>query len=208
MSNNQIVIRLVSKETGVPYKNIKLGKLKESEWPVIINAYEQISGLKVYLNDLPNINPRTMRRVLRTLEAKHGKMDLVIVDYLQLAGADEAVKIREQEVSQVSRGMKIIAKEFDVPVLAAAQLSRAVEIRADKRPQLSDLRESGSLEQDADVVMFLHHPDELKPETSELIIAKSRNGEIGKIDLRFFGNKMAFQNAASKMFNPNERSDE
>lgn len=205
MANKQIAMRLVSMETGIAYQSMRSGKLTEAQWPQFTDAFERISAYPIYMNDLPAISIKTIRQILRKLETLHGKMDLVIVDYLQLASGDENSQTREQEVSSVSRGFKGIAKEFDVPVLAAAQLSRAIEARSSRRPILSDLRESGGLEQDSDIVIFIHKPDEKNLSNTELIIAKNRNGEVGSIDLYFNAKQTKFENAMANSFNPNER---
>jgi replicative DNA helicase len=136
-------------------------------------------------------------------------LDLVIVDYLQLMGGDTRNDNRVQEVSYISRNLKILARELNVPVLAAAQLSRAVEQRSDKRPVLSDLRESGSLEQDADIVMFIYRPDQYEKDTvkqnvAEIIVAKHRNGPVGSVELVFRNELAKFENAATRIFRPNE----
>ena len=136
-------------------------------------------------------------------------LDLIIIDYLQLMGGDTRTDNRVQEVSYISRNLKVLARELNVPVLAAAQLSRAVEQRSDKRPVLSDLRESGSLEQDADIVMFIYRPDQYEKDTvkqnvAEIIISKHRNGPVGNVELVFRGALAKFENAATRVFKPNE----
>jgi replicative DNA helicase len=149
-----------------------------------------------------------LRTKCRRLHMEFG-LDLVIIDYLQLMGGDTRNDNRVQEVSYISRNLKILARELDVPVLAAAQLSRAVEQRSDKRPVLSDLRESGSLEQDADIVMFIYRPDQyekdnVKQNVAEIIIAKHRNGPVGSVELVFRNELAKFENAATRIFRPNE----
>jgi replicative DNA helicase len=136
-------------------------------------------------------------------------LDLILVDYLQLMGGDQRNENRVQEVSYISRNLKILARELNVPVLTAAQLSRAVEQRTDKRPVLSDLRESGSLEQDSDIVMFIYRPDQYEKDTvkqnvAEIIVAKHRNGPVGSVELIFRSSLAKFENAATKIFKPNE----
>ena len=134
------------------------GRLKDDEWPLFTQAIEVLGETQIFLDDTPAITPMQMRTKCRRLHMEY-HLDLVIVDYLQLMSSDTRNDNRVQEVSFISRNLKILARELNVPVLAAAQLSRAVELRADKKPILSDLRESGSLEQDADIVMFIHRPD-------------------------------------------------
>lgn len=194
MSNAQIAKRLIAMESGVPFDRQKSGKLTDEEWPIYNHAIERLSCVDtVFLNDMPAISPNRMRQELRRI----GDVDLVIVDYLQLGSADERTENRNLEVGSISRGFKAIAKDFHVPLFAAAQLSRAVEQRANKEPQLSDLRESGSIEQDADTVMFIYR-DESDPafqNISKLKIAKHRNGPIGQVDLVYRSNLTRFENA-------------
>lgn len=204
MQNQQIAMRLIQLKSSVSFGRQKDGKLREEEWPLYTHAIGVLENLPIYLCDLPAIKVRDMRRTLRKLEAKYGKMDLVIVDYLQLAGADdENSRSREQEVSKVARGLKNLAKEFGIPVLACAQLSRAVEARSSGRPVLSDLRESGELEQAADVVMFIYRPDQYEKDTAkqnvvEIIVAKQRNGPVGSIELIFRSSLTKFENAVTR----------
>ncbi|WP_322509848.1 DnaB-like helicase C-terminal domain-containing protein, partial [Anaerolinea sp.] len=165
------------------------------------HAIEVLSETHIFLDDTPAITPMQLRTKCRRLHMEY-ELDLIIVDYLQLMSGDVRTDNRVQEVSYISRNLKILARELNVPVLAAAQLSRAVEQRADKRPVLSDLRESGSLEQDADVVMFIHRPDALDKDSpranlAEIIVAKHRNGPThGGIELVFLNNLARFENAA------------
>lgn len=190
MSNEQIVQRLVSSETGINTHHLRLGQLDEREWALFVEATGKLSGLQVFLDDTPALTPLQMRSKCRRIYSEFG-LDLIMVDYLQLmvsgAGFSEN---RVQEISFISRNLKQIARELNVPVLAAAQLSRAVEQRQDKRPQLSDLRESGSIEQDADVVLFLYR-DEVynenteRPNQADVIVAKHRNGPTGSTTLYF-----------------------
>ena len=207
MANEQIAMRLIARHSGVSYGKQLRGKMKDDDWPIYTNAIEALENLPIFLNDMPALSVRQTRQILRTLEAKHGKMDLVIWDYLQLGTADEKTDTREQEVSRISRGLKMICKEFSVPMIACAQLSRAVEQRSDKRPVLSDLRESGSIEQDSDNVLFIYRPDQYEKDTSkqnvaEIIVAKHRNGPVGSVDLICVPSQTKFENAAVKYFSP------
>jgi len=188
MANKQIARRMIAQESGVSYDAQKSGKLAEDEWPKFTHGIESVAALSISLNDLPSIKISQIRQELRRLD----NIDLVIVDYLQLATADGHQDNRVLEVGAVSRGLKLLAKEFDVPFLVGAQLSRAVEQRQSKRPVLSDLRESGSIEQDADIVMFIH-PDEIKKQT-ELIVAKHRNGPVGSVQLAYRPALTKFEN--------------
>jgi len=205
MSNEQIMMRLVAAETGIPFGALLRGKMTTDEWDKFHEAIEWMEKLPLHLNDMPAITVNGIRQNYRKIEAVTGKPDLIIVDYLQLQGADGDYKVREQEVASVSRGLKGIAKEFDIPVLAAAQLNRAVEQRSDKRPTLGDLRESGAIEQDTDNVLFIHPSDvETKQNIAELICAKHRNGPTGTIELVWLGSLTKFENAQTRIFNTKE----
>jgi len=208
MSNEQVVQRLIAQETGIDSQRLRTGKLLENEWPLFTHAIEVLSDTHIYLDDTPAITPLQLRTKCRRLHMEFG-VDLVIVDYLQLMGGDTRNDNRVQEVSHISRSLKVLARELNVPVLAAAQLSRAVEQRTDKRPVLSDLRESGSLEQDADIVMFIYRPDQYekdsdKQNVAQILVSKHRNGPMGDVELIFRGALAKFENAATKVFRPNE----
>jgi len=172
---------------------------------LLMAAMDSLSNAKIYLDDTPAITPLQMRTKCRRLDMEVG-LDLVIVDYLQLMSGDYRTDNRVQEVSNISRNLKVMARELNVPVLAAAQLSRAVEQRTDKQPVLSDLRESGSLEQDADVVMFINRPDALDEKSvrhnvASLIVAKHRNGPThGGIELIFIKDLAMFKTAVRDNF--------
>jgi replicative DNA helicase len=206
MSNEQLVQRLIAQETGIDTQRLRTGKLNEDEWPLFTHAIEVLADTHIFLDDTPAITPLQLRTKCRRLHMEY-ELDLVIIDYLQLMSGDTRTDNRVQEVSFISRSLKVLARELNVPVLAAAQLSRAVEQRADKKPQLSDLRESGSLEQDADIVMFINRPDALEKDNprqnmAEIIVAKHRNGPTHPgIELVFLNNLARFDNAAT----PNRR---
>ena len=202
MSNEQLVQRLISQETGIDSHRLRTGKLNEDEWPIFTHAIEVLSDTHVFLDDTPSLTPLQLRTKCRRLHLEF-RLDLILVDYLQLMSGGTRSENRVQEVSYISRNMKILARELRVPVLAAAQLSRAIEQRADKEPQLSDLRESGSLEQDADVVMFIHRPelyekDTLKQHIAQIKVAKHRNWPVVTIELVFRSNLAKFENAATR----------
>lgn len=192
MANNQIVMRLISIDAGIDYQKQKIGKMTAEEWDRYYAAAESLyQNHSIILNDLSTISPNKIRQELRRMP----KVDVVMVDYIQLAQADGQFKNRVDEVGSISRGLKLIAKDFDVPVIAAAQLSRAVETRQDKKPQLSDLRESGSIEQDADIVSFLYRENEDNNET-KLLISKHRNGSTGFVPMVFIPNRTKFESLA------------
>lgn len=209
MANKEVSLRLMAMESGVSFGKMRQGKLTQQEWEAFYAAADKLASkadpYPIVMNDLPAITISGIRRELTRM----GKVDLVMVDYLQLAGADGRYDSRVREVTEVSSGLKAIAKEFNVPVLAAAQLSRAVEQRADKKPFLSDLRESGSIEQDADIVAFLYRPHEDDPQPeirnqTQVIVAKHRNGRVGYVDLIFRPERARFENAAARHFAPNQ----
>jgi replicative DNA helicase len=192
MSRHQLVLRLLSMEAGIDQHRLRLGRVEDHEWEQIVAAMGTLSEERLWIDDTAGISLASLRSRARRLLSQYG-VDLVIVDYLQLMRANldgKRFQNREQEIAEISRGLKAIAKELDVPVLALAQLSRAVEVRASKVPQLSDLRESGSIENESDVVLFIYRDDLYNPEseaagTADLIIAKHRNGPTGTIRLGF-----------------------
>ncbi|RLC92933.1 MAG: replicative DNA helicase [Chloroflexi bacterium] len=194
MSSEQVVQRIISAETGIDTQRLRLGKLRDDEWPLFVQATGKLADLPVFIDDTPSISVLQLRTKARRLHAEHG-LDLVLVDYLQLMTGNVRSENRVQEVSYISRSLKALARELDLPVVAASQLSRAVEQRTDKRPILADLRESGSLEQDADVVMFiyrdeLYHPDTERQNIADIIVSKHRNGPTGTVQL-FFRKRLA-----------------
>jgi replicative DNA helicase len=208
MSNEQLVQRLISQETGIDSQRLRTGRLDDDEWPKFTHAIEVLSDSRIFLDDTPALTPLQLRTKSRRLHLEYN-LDLILVDYLQLMSSGTRSENRVQEVSYISRNLKVMARELNVPVLAAAQLSRAVEQRADKEPQLSDLRESGSLEQDADIVMFIHRPevyekDTLKQNIAQIKIAKHRNGPVGTIELIFRHNLAKFENAATHVVDLNK----
>jgi replicative DNA helicase len=202
MSNEQLVQRLIAQETGINSQRLRLGDVHDDEWPLFTQAVSTLSDTSIFLDDTPAITPLQLRTKCRRLHMEFG-LDLIIVDYLQLMTGETRMENRVQEVSYISRNLKVLARELNVPVLAAAQLSRAVEQRADKRPILSDLRESGSLEQDSDLVLFIYRPDQyeddtLKVNVAEIIVAKHRNGPVGSVELVFRKDLAKFENAETR----------
>lgn len=191
MSKEQLVNRMLCAEAGIDSQRLRVGEMHDEDWPHLWDACDTMSRAKIYIDDTAGITAMDMRSRARRLKAEHG-LDLIVVDYLQLmqgSGMRNYSGDRQQEVSEISRSLKALARELDVPVLALSQLSRSVESRQVKRPMLSDLRESGSLEQDADIVAFLYREDYYNPETenkhTELIIAKHRNGPVDTVNLFF-----------------------
>ncbi len=198
MSSEQLAQRLVAQETGIDTQRMRSGKLEEDEWPLFTHAIEVLGDVRLFLDDTPAITPLQMRSKCRKLHMEYG-LDLVVIDYLQLMSGGGRFENRVQEVSFISRQLKVLARELNLPVLAAAQLSRAVEQRMDKHPVLSDLRESGSIEMDADVVMFLYRPEDGGfSNMVDVIVAKHRNGPTGTVQLAFRQSLAKFENAANK----------
>lgn len=192
MSANQLNQRLISAVSGVPLSKIISGQIETSdEWLKISDAIALAASLELYIDDTPSISLTELRSKCRRMELEHG-LDLVVIDYLQLMTVQSASENRQQEISQISRGLKALAKEMGCPVLSLGQLSRAPELRGkgEKRPVMSDLRESGAIEQDADVVMLLYRDEYYNPDSedigiAEVILAKHRNGPTGKVKLVF-----------------------
>ena len=195
MSSEQVIQRMVSAETGIDAQRLRLGDLQEDEWPLFAQATGRLADFPLFIDDTPSISVLQMRTKARRLHAEHG-IDLILVDYLQLmTTGDIRNESRVQEVSYISRSLKGLARELEVPLVALSQLSRAVEQRSDKHPILADLRASGSLEQDADVVMFIYRDELYNPDTdmqniAEIIISKHRNGPTGTVQL-FFREQLA-----------------
>ena len=200
MSKEQLVQRLLCSEGRIDSQRLRVGELEEKEWGDLIDTANRLSAAPLYIDDTPSITVMELRSKARRLKAEHG-LSLIVIDYLQLmqGRASKSGDNRQQEISEISRSLKALARELDVPVIALSQLSRSVESRQIKRPMLSDLRESGSLEQDADIVMFLYREDYYDPETenkniTEVIIAKHRNGPVDTVDLTFLKQFTKFGN--------------
>jgi len=190
MSKEELVDRLLVSQADIDAWKLKTGKLSEDDFTKLSNAMGELAEAPLYIDDTPALSILEMRTKARRLQVENG-VDLIIIDYLQLARSRN-LENRVQEVSEISQGLKNLAREIKVPVIALSQLSRAVEQRGEKRPQLADLRESGSIEQDADVVMFLWKEDEENPQNIALDIAKHRNGPLNSIRFFFKGEKMRF----------------
>src|SRR6056297_140251 len=196
MAKEQLVQRMLSTEALIKVGDVRDGNLTDDDWIALSKASASLSKAKVYIDDTPGINLMEMRAKARRLKMEHG-IDLIMIDYLQLMSTSEKGESRQQEISSLSRGLKGLAREMDCPVMTLSQLSRAPEQRADHRPILSDLRDSGAIEQDADIVMFLYRDEYYNQETEdkgigELIIAKQRNGETGTIKLAWLGEYTKF----------------
>lgn len=190
MGREQLVLRMLCSATGFNLHNVRRGKLRAEDWPRLTRACDQLSRTPVYIDDTAGMTILEMKSKARRLQQQHG-LGLVIIDYLQLMTGGGKVESRQQEISMISRSLKGMARDLNVPVIALSQLSRAVESRSDHKPMLSDLRESGSIEQDADVVMFIFREEYYNPDDEEaknkatVIIGKQRNGPTGEFDLHF-----------------------
>ncbi len=201
MSKEQLIQRMISATSHVELNKLKNGNIDDEEWPKITTGMSVLQNTNIYIDDSPGITAVELRSKCRRLKVEKG-LDLVLIDYLQLMEGDGRTESRQQEISKISRSLKVLAKELKCPVIALSQLSRAVEQRSDHRPMLSDLRESGAIEQDADLVMFLYRDDYYNPDSeqkniTEVIIAKHRHGEVGTIPLTWFGQYQLFKDAAN-----------
>ena len=203
MSKEQLVNRMLSMESNVDSQKLRTGTLTDADWDAVVEGIGTIGSSKLVIDDTPGISIMELRSKCRKVKLEHG-LDLVMIDYLQLmSGSGKNGDNRQQEISEISRSLKAIARELSVPVIALSQLSRACETRTDHRPMLSDLRESGAIEQDADVVMFLYRDDYYNkdtdnPNTAEVIIAKQRNGPIGTVYLGWKPELTRFVNIAKE----------
>jgi len=198
MSKEQLAYKLLCSEANVDMLKLRTGALEDSDWENIARATGPLSKAKVYIDDTAGVTVMEMRSKCRRLKIEYG-IDLIVIDYLQLMSGGSGTDNRQQEVSEISRSIKALAKEMECPVIALSQLSRAPEQRADHRPMLSDLRESGSIEQDADLVMFLYRDEYYNKETEdknigECIIAKQRNGPVGTVKMAWLGQYSKFGN--------------
>jgi replicative DNA helicase len=200
MSQGEVTQRLMCAEAKVDSKRLQTGRLDDADWVKLTNACDKLSRAPIFIDDTAGVTPIEIKAKTRRLQSRlNGELGLVIVDYLQLMGGQAKVENRVQEISQISRALKLIARDLDVPVMALSQLSRAVEQRGDKRPQLSDLRESGSIEQDADLVVFIYRDEYYDKQseaqgTAELHVAKHRNGPLGTIELAYLSRYTKFDN--------------
>lgn len=199
MPGEAIVMRLLSSLCRIDQLRIRTGKLQDEDWPRISSTVSMLSDAPLYIDDTPALSPAEMRARARRLAKEHGQLGLIVVDYLQLMQVPGSGENRTAEISEISRSLKSLAKELKVPVIALSQLNRGLEQRTDKRPVMSDLRESGAIEQDADLIVFIYRDEvynDNSPDkgTAEIIIAKQRNGPIGKLRLTFMGQYTCFEN--------------
>jgi replicative DNA helicase len=202
MSKSEVTQRLMCSEAKVESQRLRNGKLAADDWPRLTAACDKLAKAPVYVDDTGSITMMEIRSKARRLKSKEPNLGLIIVDYIQLMTSGSTVENRVQEVSQISRNLKVLARDLDVPVLALSQLSRAVEQRHDKRPILSDLRESGSIEQDADLVFFIYRDEYYNDETdqqgiAEIHLAKHRNGPTGTEKVAFMSRYAKFADLAA-----------
>lgn len=201
MPGESLVMRLLSSLCRIDQLRIRTGKLEDEDWPRISSTVSMLADAPMFIDDTPALSPAEVRARARRLVKEHGKLGLIVIDYLQLMQVPGFSENRTAEISEISRSLKSLAKELKVPVIALSQLNRGLEQRADKRPVMSDLRESGAIEQDADLILFIYRDEvyhENSPDkgTAEIIIAKQRNGPIGKLRLTFLGQYTCFENFA------------
>ena len=202
MPADSLAMRMMSSLGRIDQHKIRTGQLTDDDWPRITSAVHMLSEAPMFIDDTPALSPAELRARARRVAKEHGQLGMIVVDYLQLMKVP-GVKAdnRVAEISEISRSLKSLAKELSVPVLALSQLNRSLEQRADKRPVMSDLRESGAIEQDADLICFIYRDEVYNPEsndkgTAEIIIAKQRNGPIGRVRVAFLGKYTRFEDLA------------
>jgi len=206
MPSDQIITRMLASLGRINQTKVRTGKLEEEDWPKLTTAVNMLRDKPLFIDDTAGISPNEMRTRVRRIAREHGSVGLIMVDYLQLMQVKTGnIEGRANEISEISRSLKALAKEMECPVIALSQLNRSLEQRPNKRPVNSDLRESGAIEQDADVIMFIYR-DEVYNEDSpdkgiaEIIIGKQRNGPIGSIRLAFVGQHSRFENLAPEVY--------
>jgi len=202
MSASQLAFRLISSLGRINQQHLRTGDLQEEEWPRVTSAITLLSDAKIFIDDTPALSPAELRARARRLKREHD-VGLIVIDYLQLMQVPGNKENRATEISEISRSLKAMAKEMNIPVIALSQLNRSLEQRTDKRPVMSDLRESGAIEQDADVILFIYREEVYDKESpkkgsAELIIGKQRNGPIGTVNLTFLGQYTRFESIASE----------
>jgi replicative DNA helicase len=205
MGASQLAIRIVGSIGRIDQQRLRTGKLNQEEWPRLTEAMEKLRNISLHIDETPSLTPMELRANARRLARTCGKLGLIVVDYLQLMSGNTSSNNgdnRATEIGEISRGLKMLAKELQCPVIALSQLNRSVETRTDKRPMMSDLRESGAIEQDADVIMFIYrddyyNKDSKEPGVAEIIIGKHRNGPTGTVKLAFLKPITRFESLAS-----------
>jgi replicative DNA helicase len=208
MPGEQLAMRMMSSLGRIDQHNLRTGNLQEQDWPRLTSSVAMLSKARLFIDDTPALSPTELRARTRRLKREHG-LDLVIIDYLQLMQIGSSSENRATEIAEISRNLKALAKELNVPIIALSQLNRSVEQRPDKRPVMSDLRESGGIEQDADVILFIYrdevyNPDSADKGTAEILIRKQRNGPIGAVKLAFLGKYTRFENLSYEDYGMDE----
>ncbi len=201
MGGTQLAMRMLGSVGHLDQHKLRTGRLADDDWPSLTHALGKLSEAPIFIDETPSLNSIELRASSRRLHRLHGELGLIVVDYLQLMSANSSGENRATEISEISRSLKALAKELNVPVVALSQLNRSLEQRPNKRPVMSDLRESGAIEQDADLILFIYRDEVYNPETqdkgiAEIIIGKQRNGPIGTVRLTFLGEYTRFENAA------------
>jgi len=204
MSAESLTLRMISSLGRINQSNLRSGRLNEDDWPRIDSAMTQLSSANIFVDETPGLSPTEIRARARRLKRERG-LDLIVVDYLQLMQVAGTKENRATEISEISRSLKALAKELKVPIIALSQLNRGVEQRENKKPVMSDLRESGALEQDADVILLIYREEFYDPNTTrkgiaDIIIAKQRNGPTGDVQLTFLGQYTKFENYAPESY--------
>ena len=206
MPADQIVMRMISSLGRIDQTRLRTGELKDEDWTRFTGAVSQLRDKRLYIDDTAALTPGEVRSRCRRVAREAGDLDMVVVDYLQLMRTPNNSENRATEISEISRSLKALAKEMRCPVVALSQLNRQLESRSDKRPMNSDLRESGAIEQDADVILFIYRDEVYNEDTedrdiAEIIIGKQRNGPIGKVRVKFTGNLTKFEDLAHERYN-------
>ena len=209
MPGESLAMRMMSSLGRIDQHKVRTGQLEDDDWPRLTSAISMLSEAPLFIDDTPALSPIEMRARARRIAKEHGDLGLIVVDYLQLMQVSGTKENRTMEISEISRNLKALAKELNVPIMALSQLNRSLETRTDKRPVMSDLRDSGSIEQDADVILFIYRDEvynENSPDkgTAEIIISKQRNGPIGKIHLTFLGKYTRFENFSQDNYGSGE----
>lgn len=204
MPAESLAMRMISSMGRIDQHRLRTGQLNDEDWPRITSAVSLLSEAKIFVDDTPALSPTDLRARARRLKREHG-LGLIVIDYLQLMQSSGGSENRATEISEISRGLKALAKELEVPVVALSQLNRSLEQRPNKRPVMSDLRESGAIEQDADVIVFIYRDEVYNQEspdkgTAEIIVGKQRNGPIGTTRLTFLGQYTKFENFSPEMY--------
>lgn len=205
MPGDSLAMRMMSSLGRIDQHRVRTGKLEDEDWPRITSAVSMLSEAKMFIDDTAALSPTELRSRARRVAREHGQLGLIVVDYLQLMQVSGFKENRTTEISEISRSLKALAKELNTPVIALSQLNRGLEQRADKRPMMSDLRESGAIEQDADLIVFIYRDEVYNENTpdkgiAEIIVAKQRNGPIGKVRLTFLGKYTRFENFLSDRY--------